>query len=62
MSSTVLKIIKPHHALDKDIRKNEIMQTILNETRKIAHLSTPTNADFIQFVGSLIENLVLKKR
>ena len=45
MASTVLKIIKPNHALDKDIKKNEIMQTIMNETKKIAHLSKPTNAD-----------------
>ena len=54
MASTVLKIIKPNHALDKDIKKNEIMQTIMNETKKIAHLSKPTNADFLQFTSSLI--------
>jgi signal transduction histidine kinase len=61
MSSTILKIIKPNNALDKDIKKYEVTQTIINEVKKISHLTKPTSADFLQFVASLLENLVVKR-
>lgn len=61
MTSTILKIIKPNNALDKYIKKDQVTQTIINEVKKISHLTKPTSADFLQFVASLLENLVVKR-
>lgn len=62
MSKTVLKLIKPPNQLDKSIHRDSIIiQTITKEVQKFAHLTSPTSADVIQFVGALIENLVCKK-
>jgi hypothetical protein len=61
MSETVLKLIKPANQLDKSIHRNNIVQTIANEIKKFAHLTSPTSADVIQFIGALIENLISKK-
>ena len=61
MSDTVLKLVKALNSLDKNVKKYQIFEKITTEVRKVAHLTSSTNADLLQFVASLIENLVAKR-
>lgn len=55
------KLVKPLNDLKKTIKKEELVQKIATEVKKIAGLTTVTNPDLVQFIASLIENLVIKK-
>ena len=55
------KLVKPLNDLKKTIKKEELIQKIATEVKKIATLTTSTNPDLVQFIASLIENLIIKK-
>jgi len=60
-NSAVLQIVQPKFTLSKLSNRDQILQQIVAEVKKISHLTFPTSIELIEYICNLIENLVAKK-
>jgi len=61
MTSIATQIIKPRFNLSKLSKRDNILNEIVTEVKKIVHLTYPTCIELIEYIGTLIENLVIKR-
>ena len=60
-TNTTFTLVKPRYRLKQLSKRDDIFIQITNEVKQIIHITKPSSPELIQYVASLIENLVLKK-